>query len=204
MRRDRCATRSSSSWWVQAHAHKQKPTNKCNVRVLMKRRDFDRLPANVSTSLPIYVGFQKGYRIDWSRSSRPKLTAALRSLSWNRKINLFRFTCLQIHTLNLMSHSRHRPLGKKEKGKEGSFQHHSNRAANFDLGELIQNKWSGGKLKYLIMKARHWSCRCEAERLRGCLLSLHMSYSYPVSAAIFPNTCVPVRNPCRALCANVW
>lgn len=125
MRRDRCATRSSSSWWVRApfvhaRAHTKRTNKLTNVRVLTKRRDFDRSPANVSTNLPISAVFQKGYRIDWGGSSRPKLTAALRSLSWKRRINLFRFTCLQIHTLNLMSHSRHRWV-KKKKEKTGAF-----------------------------------------------------------------------------------
>lgn len=152
---------------------------------------------------PFMPDFRKGYRIDWSRSSRPELTAALRSLSWKKEDQSCSVTCLQIHTLNLVSHSRQRWV-KNKKEKKGAFSTIVREQSILIYENSYKMNGVGGKLKYLIMKARRWSCRCEAERLRCCLLSLHMSYSYPVSAAIFPNSCVPNRKPCRALRANVW
>lgn len=63
------------------YTHTKRTNKQTNLHLVMKRRDFHQVPADVSTHLPVYAGFQKGYRIDWGRSSRPKLTAALRSLS---------------------------------------------------------------------------------------------------------------------------
>lgn len=72
---------SASSVCARTRTQREQTNKQTNLHLVMKRRDFHQVPADVSTHLPVYAGFQKGYRIDWGRSSRPKLTAALRSLS---------------------------------------------------------------------------------------------------------------------------
>lgn len=96
--------------------------NKYILHLLMKRRDFHQVPAGVSTHLPIYAGFQKGYRIDWGRSSVPKLTAAWRSVSWKRRINLsFFFFFFGLCVCKSTHLPQRTALAKKAKAKEEAF-----------------------------------------------------------------------------------
>lgn len=50
---------------VRARTRAQKRANKqTHLHVVMKRRHFHQVAADVSAHLPVYAGFQKGYTID--------------------------------------------------------------------------------------------------------------------------------------------